>query len=307
VLDGTIVRNGNVIVDSEVMVVISSTTTILFTSTSRGSNGTTATTHTTGTTVTPWVRPGDTITVGTGAGAETTTVSSVAGATITVPALTKAHTSGDEVTTGIQDTDVTATLNPAIASVVSEFASSSIFTVDLEPGIFPTGAKDAAGYLGDGLHFTDEGHQRLATRFLNVVTPKMTQYSALARPVVTDRRSYYDTLYAQITFLNSWSNYATGLAALSLTGPQSLGYTKDFVTGRVRIKGAIKNTSVANSALSIFQLPTGFRPIYDEEWVAATNQGPQVVRIQADGNVLFPAGLTDVSYVTVNVIFEAEQ
>lgn len=314
VVDANIIQNGSVIIDSEVMLARNTgwTSTVLGVSANRGSNGTTAATHLTGANVYPWVRVGDTITVGTGATAETRTVTGVAGAAITFggAVLSNAHSTGEVVTVGIQDYDITNTLNPAIQSAVTAFADSSIFAVNVEPGLYPTGAKDAAVYNPDTLHYNNEGHQRLAKRFLDVVTPRMTSYAVLAKPTVPDSRGWYDSLYSQVVgggvLLNSWANYSTTLAAVTQTGAAAFAYTKDFVTGRVTLRGAVKQTNAANANLSVCVLPVGFRPLHDQEWMVATEQGPQVLRIQRDGNILLPVISGPVAYAALNVQFEAE-
>jgi hypothetical protein len=304
----------SVIVDSEVMwVTATPNATTLTVSANRGTQGTTAATHTNGANVYPWIRVGDTITIGSGANAETRTVTSVAGATIGIGSfqggpgpLANTHSAGDVVLAGIQEADVRQVMNPAIQSVCDEFNDPYMFTVDPEVGL--SGSSDAAidptCFAGDGVHFSDEGHARLAAYFLRVATPKMTSYKVLSRAAQPDRLAFFDSAYNQITFSNGWSSYTITPATVAAANgnPAPFGFRKDFVTRRVRFRGAIKNTSQANAATIITNLGLGCRPATDQEfWV-----GPHRLQIKQNGDMLFPEGLSQVAYVPLdNIQFEA--
>lgn len=275
-----------------------------FSTSGRGGQNTTAVAFTGGETVKPWVRVGDTINVG--GEIRTVTAYSAAGQVTVDSNFSSSHSAGEEVIVGIQDYDVRQRCNAITQAVVDEFADRNIFTIDPEAALFPEidGPMDYTVWSGDGVHFSDEGHSRLAAYFLQLLDAHAGSLKLLARPTVEDRMAYWDSLYGMVTFSNGWSSYQTvtpAWACPSQNLPAPFGFRKDFITRRVRLRGALKCTSYANSSLTALTLPPGFRPAADEDWLVNGSR----LQIRQSGVVIFPDGVPNYGYVPVNLMFEA--
>ena len=81
------------------------------------------------------------------------------------------------------------------------------------------------------------------------------------------------------TLLNSWVNYGGNW--------NPAGYYKDPF-GRVHLRGLVKS----GTAVTIFTLPAGYRPAYDEIHASVSVDAFNSIRVYATGDVTYAAGST---------------
>lgn len=113
-------------------------------------------------------------------------------------------------------------------------------------------------------------------------------------PVASD-----DYMWAPVTYLNSWSDYATGTRPLS--------YRKSWDGFYVEIEGVCKRVAGAPTyPSSIFQLPAGFTPPFPHYYLGIVVSGMALVGIDATGFVQANAALIGgptQSFLEINVRF----
>jgi hypothetical protein len=275
--------------------------------------GTTAATPHERSRVYPWVRAGDTITIGTGASAETRTVSSITGATIyNLAAATPAvGAAGERAHRGRQDRGGDPGLRPPQRAEPGDAGGRGRVRrhehLHRRPGgravRLPGRHARRLDVLRRRGHFSDEGHSRLAAYFLRVATPHMTSFKSLAKAAQPDRLAFVDSFYTQITFANSWSSYTPSRRS----SPRARTRRR---SASARTSSRAASGSAARSRTRRSRTPrrssrrcrsaTGRRP------TRTSGIGPYRLQIRATGDVLFPDGVVQVAYLPLdNIMFEA--
>jgi hypothetical protein len=200
------------------------------------------------------------------------------------------------------DSSVT-TWNPLVQSVVNEFGHT--LWVDIDTAL----NKQAELFYSDGVHPSNHGHAKIAETIFNALVGNNLITSRRASAVTATLADLWWILGLSINsvpaFQNSWANFGS-------TFPQC-SYRRDFVTGRVYLRGFVKSGTAVTAV--VFTLPASYRPALQTSRPGAgsvvmpTVVGgvlQQVTVDQANGNVNFSAGGNVTNSNLEGVSFDAE-
>lgn len=189
-------------------------------------------------------------------------------------------------------------MQSALQSVINEFDYAvQVINVDAVMNSGRGSAnKNLANFVGDLVHYSDNGHALLASAFYQKLLGLPWPVQNMATPAVTNKKTWfavYGDLNAtpattNLAFLNVWANYYP----VNNNYPRT-AYYKDMRTRTVWVKGAVYNGTITSDALlpsKIFQLPVGYRPAGVTPLMAYSQHGPALVEVFPDGSVYCTAG-----------------